>query len=328
MSHGEETTELEMTIQMRLLVSLFLFSQCISSVHAEEEVDAGPVIGLDDAFAIQGDVVLSQGELDAEFSKIPAEHRLAFIRNGERVNQLVGTMLRYKIVAADAKAAGFDDDVLVKARMQTAAEKELAEAWIVKVMEEAPAADYEALAHEFYLANPDAFMTPEFVDVTHILIGNEERSRDDAMALADSLHARLIENPEQFDDFVEEYSEDPSKGMNKGSFHSMQRGEMVKPFEDASFAMEVEGEISEPVETNYGFHIIRFNKRYPPRVMKYEDVKADAMAMARKRYLEEYRTRYIRKLIEDPIELPEGAVEAMAKRHFGENLELAPDYQE
>jgi parvulin-like peptidyl-prolyl isomerase len=131
-----------------------------------------------------------------------------------------------------------------------------------------------------------------------------------------------------FDDYVEEYSEDPSKGMNRGSFHSMQRGEMVKPFEDASFAMEVEGEISEPVETNYGFHIIRFNKRYPPRVKKYEDVKADAMTMARKRYLEDYRTRYIRKLIEDPIELPEGAVEAMAKRHFGENLELAPKYQE
>ena len=105
-----------MTIQMRLLVSLVVFSQCMSSVHADEETDASPAIGLNDAFAIQGDVVLTQAELDAEFSKIPAEHRLAFIRNGERVNQLVGTMLRYKIVAADARAAGFDDDVLVKAR--------------------------------------------------------------------------------------------------------------------------------------------------------------------------------------------------------------------
>jgi peptidyl-prolyl cis-trans isomerase C len=328
MSRGEEITELDMTNKMRLLASLVFVSLFISSAHADEETDASPAIGLNDAFAIQGDVVITQAELDAEFSKIPAEHRLAYIRNGERVNQLVGTMLRYKIVAADARAAGFDEDILVKARMQTAAEKELAEAWIVKVMEDAPAADYEALANEFYLANPDAFMTPEFVDVTHILIGNEDRSREEAMALADSLHDQLIENPALFDDYVEEYSDDPSKGMNQGSFHSMQRGEMIKPFEDASFAMEVEGEISEPVETNYGFHIIRFNKRFPPRVKKYEDVKADAMTMARKKYLEEYRTRYIRRLIEDPIELPEGAVEAMAKRHFGENLELAPKYQE
>jgi parvulin-like peptidyl-prolyl isomerase len=212
--------------------------------------------------------------------------------------------------------------------MQMAGEKELAEAWIVQVMENAPEADYEALAHEFYLANPDGFMTPEFVDVTHILISAESRSREEAMALADSLRAQLIEDPALFDDFVDEYSEDPSKGMNQGNFPSMQRGEMVKPFEDASFAMETEGEISEPVETAYGYHIIRFNKRYPPRLKKYEDVKADAMTMARKGYLEDYRTRYIRKLVDAPIELPDGAVEAMAKRHFGENLELAPAYQE
>jgi len=315
-----------MTNSTRLLFCLIFATQFVSSVQADEVADSSPAIGLEEPFAIQGDVVLKQAELDAEFSKIREDHRLAFIRSGERVDQLVGTLLRYKAVAADARAAGFDEELLVKTRMELAAEKELAEAWIVQVMLDAPPADYEALAHEYYLANPDAFMTPEFVDVTHILIGSESRSREEAMALADSLHEQLVENPALFDGFVEEYSEDPSKGMNKGNFPSMQRGEMVKPFEDASFAMETEGEISEPVETAYGFHIIRFNKRYPPRQRKYEDVKADAMAIARKNYLEEYRTRYIRKLVEDPIEIPEGAVEDMAKRHFGENLELAPDY--
>lgn len=317
-----------MTIQRRLIVTLFFLFMLVPLTQAEEQSEVDSPVGPDDAFAIQGDVVLTHAELDAEFGKIPPEYRLPFIRDGERVNQLVGNLLRLKLVAADAKAVGFEQTPEAMVLMSQAAEKALAEAWMLQVMDDAPEADYDALAHEWYLAHPDRFQTPEFVDVTHILIGMSSRTRQEAMTLADTLRAQLIEDPSLFDDYVAEYSEDPSKAANQGTFPSMQRGEMVKPFEDAAFALQTEGELSEPIETNYGFHIIRFNKRYPPRLKKYEDVKADAMSDARKNYLEEYRSRYIRQLIEEPIELPDGAVEAMAKRHFGENLELAPDYQE
>ena len=317
-----------MTIQFRLFLSALFAFQVFSSLQAQETEPSSAIQQGDDIFATQGDAVLTHAELDAQFSKIPAEHRLAYIRSADRVDQTIGNLLRYKLAAADARAANFDQDPVIQARMALAAERELAEAWIVQIMEDAPEADYQALAHEFYLAHPDGFQTPEFVDVTHILISSETRSREEALELATSLREQLVADPALFDVFVEEYSEDPSKGRNQGNFPSMQRGEMVKPFEDAAFAMEVEGEISEPVETNYGYHLIRFNKRYPPRLKKYEDVQAEAMEMARRNYLEEYRSRYIRKLLENPIELQPGAVEAMVKRYFGENLELAPDYQD
>ena len=317
-----------MTNPIRLIASCLLAAQFFITIDAQEISEAKTTPGPDDAFAIQGDAVLTHAELDAEFSKIPDKYRLGYIRNGERVNQMVGTLLRFKLVANDAKQAGFDQDPHARALMALAADRALAEAWILKVLDDAPDADYEALAHEFYLANPDGFMTDEYVDVTHILISSEVRGRAESMALADSLRGQLIEDPSLFGTFVEEYSDDPSKGMNQGNFPSMKRGEMVKPFEDASFAMQNAGDISEPVETAYGFHIIRFNKRYEPRIKKYEDVKADAMSLARQKYLEGYRLRYINKLIESPIELPPGAVEAMARRFFGENLELAPDFQE
>lgn len=317
-----------MKIQIRMVFGLLLLSQLHQPLYADETTQSGPSVGPNDPFAIQGDVVLTHAELDSQFNKIPAEHRLSYIRNGERVNQMIGGLLRYKLVAADAMAADFQNDPEIQARMALAAERELAEAWIMQVIENAPEADYEALAHEFYLAHPDGFQTPEFVDVTHILISSESRSREEAMTLADSLRKQLVEDPALFDEYVMEYSEDPSKGSNAGNFPSMQRDQMVKPFEDAAFAMQEEGEISEPVETAYGYHIIRFNKRYEPRLKKYEDVKADAMTAARQNYLEEYRARYIRKLLENPIELQEGAVEAMARRYFGENLQLAPDFQQ
>ncbi|MCH7507218.1 MAG: hypothetical protein IID60_07950, partial [Proteobacteria bacterium] len=60
----------------------------------------------------------------------------------------------------------------------------------------------------------------------------------------------------------------------------------------------------------------------------FEEVKAQAMTQAREKHVEAYRSRYLKKLLVDPIELPPGAVEAMAKRYFGEDLELAPVFEE
>ena len=52
------------------------------------------------------------------------------------------------------------------------------------------------------------------------------------------------------------------------------------------------------------------------------------MQQAREKYLKDYSARYLRQTLSDDIVLPEGAVEEMAKRYFGDNLELAPDFSE
>ncbi len=313
---------------IRLGIGLGILGLVLLPLHADEAPGEGPADDSQEVFAIQGDAVLTQDEIDAAFTKIPAEYRLPFIRNGERVNRMVGDLLRVKLVAADAIAAHFDDDPSVKIRMSMAAEKELAEAWTAKVKADAPEADYAALAYEHYLANPDEFMTESRVDVSHILVNSEDRSSEEALSLASSLRAQLLEDPSRFTEMVMEFSDDPSKASNKGRFASMKRGQMVKPFEEASFALENIGDISEPVETAYGYHIIRLNGKIPSTPLPFEEIKADAMTQAREKHLAAYRSRYLRKLLSAPIELPEGAVEAMVKRHFGEELELAPVFEE
>jgi len=82
------------------------------------------------------------------------------------------------------------------------------------------------------------------------------------------------------------------------------------------------------VQTEYGFHIIRLNGRSGGQLPDYEAVRDEAVARARERYLNNYREMYLRKVLSDPVVIPEGAVEIMAKRHFGEDLELAPDYRQ
>ena len=302
--------------------ALVVGSEPTGSVGGEPAENA---IDVSEIFAFQGDVVLTQQELDAAFSAIPETQRLAFIRDGAKVDQLVKALLRRKAVAADAERAEFQKDPLVADRVHLAAQKELAEAWLEHVVATAPEADFKALAREDYLVNPDRYRTPETVDVSHILVSTEERSDDEAKRLATSLHTWLEQDPSRFDELVEEYSDDPESAGTGGRYPEVRRGQTVPMFERAAFGLQEGGAISEPVKTQYGYHIIRLNGRSGGDIPPFEDIEQQAVERARLEYLESYRARYMQSLQSEPIVIPEGAVEIMAKRHFGEDLELAPD---
>jgi peptidyl-prolyl cis-trans isomerase C len=280
----------------------------------------------DDVFARQGDVVVTHAELDAAFARIPLIYRMNFIRNGEKVDQLVRSLINNKLIGAAAAQDGFDQDPIVVNRMKLTAEKELADAWLDHVVEKAPQADYEALAQENYLANPENFQTPEMVDVSHILISSETRPEEDALEEATRLRNELMQDPGLFDEYVMTYSEDPARVNNNGRYSQMTRGQMVQPFEEMAFSMTVPGSISELVETSYGFHILRLNAQIPPATIPFEQVKAQLVEEARNEYLSKYKKRYIDTTTAGAIVVDPEDIEAMAKRHFGENLELAPGY--
>lgn len=322
---------MRLPISTKVCLSLVLIinALCLTEVVADEsdqpvpgEVDPAEVM------AYKGDAVLSQLAIDAAFSRIPEKDRLRFIRDGARVDQLINSLLQRKVISSEARKAGFDQDPMIKERMTLAAQKELAEAWLQQVMKDAPGVDYETLAYEDYLANPDVYRTEEIVDISHILIGTEERSLEQAEQLARELKVQLDKDPGGFDALVKEYSDDPSKSFNHGKFPNMRRGQMVASFERAAYAMDHEGQISEPVRTEYGYHIIRLNGRHGNTVPEYDKVKSAAIERVKQIHLEEYKQDYLRKMLNDPIVIPDGAVEIMAKRHFGENLELAPVFEE
>ncbi len=311
-------------LQISYLVLLVLFS---SPLFAQEAAKPDELGLSQQAFAIQGEVILTEAELDAAIGRIPVDYRLQYIRSGDRVDQLVTNLLRNKVIAQAAKQEGFEQDPVVQGRMALAAEKELAEAWIQRVLEQTPVGDYETLAHEHYLANPERYMAPPMLDVTHILVSSGKRSADEALQLAEDLRARSLADPSVFDSLVMEYSDDPSKNANRGRFPNMSKGQMVAQFEAAAFALETPGQISEPVQTGYGYHLIRLNARRDEAVRPFEEVKPIIVENVRKQYLEEYRVTYIKSLLTEPIEVKEDAVESMVKRYYGDNLELAPDVQ-
>lgn len=272
----------------------------------------------DDVFAKRGKGVVTNEAFDAKVARIPDEHRLGVIRGESRLRDIVTAMLRNAQLAADAREAGFQDDPLVQARMRLAADEELASAWLDHYVDQAGDADYQALAREYYMVNKDKFTTQPTIDVTHILIGAEERTPQEALAIARDLYERLQADPAQFDTFVAEYSDDPSAVGNHGQFTSVKRGDMVEPFERVAFNLEA-GEISEPVKTQFGYHLIRLDNDNPPSLQSFEDVREALEERMRKQHRDRVRNDYLTSLHSLPVELTEEDLEAMVIRHFGED---------
>ena len=90
------------------------------------------------------------------------------------------------------------------------------------------------------------------ITASHILIGIENKTEEEALIEINNILDRLTS--ENFAEIAKEYSEGPS-GVNGGTLGEFTKGQMVKPFEDVAFALEV-GEISEPVLTQFGYHLI------------------------------------------------------------------------
>lgn len=98
------------------------------------------------------------------------------------------------------------------------------------------------------------------VRVSHILIKATDDRRDDASATAkeriDEIYKRLKEG-ESFDDLVKGYSEDKATANKGGQLPWFGTGRLTPEFEDAAFSLENNGDFSAPVQTSYGWHIIR-----------------------------------------------------------------------
>lgn len=113
-----------------------------------------------------------------------------------------------------------------------------------------------------YDENQKRFAVKEARQASHILItpdaGGGADAKKKAKARADELYAQLKKNPKDFAELAKKFSQDPGSATKGGDLGFFERGAMVKPFDDAVFAMKA-GEISAPVESEFGYHIIRLS---------------------------------------------------------------------
>ena len=122
----------------------------------------------------------------------------------------------------------------------------------------------DAELEQYYVDNMDQFKIPEYVQASHILVNT---SRD-----AGSIRGKVLSGVD-FAELAGKHSTCPSSA-NGGDLGWFARGQMVKPFEDAAFALDV-GEISGVIETQFGFHVIKLTNRSAESTRTFDEVKPE-----------------------------------------------------
>jgi peptidyl-prolyl cis-trans isomerase C len=123
---------------------------------------------------------------------------------------------------------------------------------------------------DYYEANQHEFQQPESAHISHILI-KPESEVDRAVVISKLLEIKdKIKQGADFAEMAAIYSQCPTGKESGGDFGVIQRGTLVPAFDNATFSMET-GEISEPIETQFGFHIIYKKAHFPPHTLSLEE---------------------------------------------------------
>ncbi len=146
----------------------------------------------------------------------------------------------------------------------------------------------------YYAENASRYTAAEERRASHILIKADKdmaaADRQKAKAKADALLEQVRKSPGQFAELAKKNSDDPGSAERGGDLDFFSRGAMVKPFDDAVFAMKP-GEISNVVESEFGYHIIQLTGQRGGEKKSFDAVRAEIEAevkkqLAQKRYAE------------------------------------------
>jgi peptidyl-prolyl cis-trans isomerase C len=162
--------------------------------------------------------------------------------------------------------------------------------------------DWDGLAKEQYLARPENFKSSDKIRARHILLPTEGRRLVDVMIEADSVRSRALSG-EDFAVLADSYTEpdSPKVGGDLGYFT---RGQMVRPFEEAAFELEV-GDISDLVITQFGVHLIKVTDKAPGQLLSFEEVRDRMIKQLKVTVANEAREGILREVRSRVFELQE-----------------------
>jgi len=295
-------------INKAVLVSLALGATIVFavSVWAKSEKKADEIAALVNGQPIAASAV--QGEIKGvvarfqEQGRKPSEAEMASLRE-----TVLDKMIKLELLSQESKKAGvvvssteienelkkykkgFADDKafakalgeagIIEAFLRKQIGKNLGIQKFIDTRFKAKAQVTEQEAKDFYNNNQDKISQPEMAHARHILIAAKET---EPKADKDRKRAKLVQIQKQlkggadFAELAKQSSDCPSKEKG-GDLGFFPRGQMVKPFADAVFKMKP-GEISDIVETEFGYHLIKLEEKKPAKTVSFDEAKAKITA--------------------------------------------------
>lgn len=254
-------------------------------------------LAADDPALVQGEqisVTAADIEADARL-RIPVEARQGLLSRPQSVEQIASNLYIYRVWGAQAQAKGLDQEPEVAAALRLVRDKVLADAWTARMARQNALADDVALdmARTAYRAKPERYKQPEQVHARHILIQGDT---PEARAQAEKLLADL-KGGADFAQLAKEHSADKSNGPKGGDLGFFGKGRMVPEFEEAAFALQKKGDLSEVVQTQFGYHLIQLEDRRPESIRPFEEVRDALVAEVRATVVNDARVADAQKVL-------------------------------
>lgn len=178
----------------------------------------------------------------------------------EGKKRLVQELVNQELFYLDAVEKKLDQDEEFKSQLEKFKTDLLKQYSIGMLLKDIKVTEDEVLS--FYKQNEKQFKSDESVKASHILVETEEKAKNILSEIKSGL---------SFEDAARKYSSCPSNQQG-GDLGYFTRGRMVPEFEDAAFALD-KGQISEPVKTMYGYHLIKLTEKKQEQVKSYDEVK-------------------------------------------------------
>ncbi len=145
--------------------------------------------------------------------------------------------------------------------------------------------------NDIYNENKESFVTQEMIKASHILIKGDD---DDECLRQIEKISKEISSPDEFLTKAQEFSDCPSC-CTYGDLGYFSRGKMVKAFDDVAFKLDI-NEISQPVKTQFGYHLIMVTDRKESKIAEFEEVKEALVQRLKQIDCELQMIRHIKKL--------------------------------
>jgi peptidyl-prolyl cis-trans isomerase C len=203
---------------------------------------------------------ITTGDFGRELKNLP-EYLKAMADTPQGRKEMLDTMVIRELILQQAAKDGLDKGPEIEEKLQDLKKRLIVESFLKKKVEvESKVSDEDM--KKFYEQNKDKFKSGEQIKASHILVKTEKEARD--------ILAQLKAGG-KFEELAKKSSVDSSsaKGGDLGWFG---KGSMVPAFEKAALALK-EGQISDVVKSDFGFHIIKLTGKRPAGIRPFEEVK-------------------------------------------------------
>jgi len=238
---------------------VFFFTLTSHALPAAPKEQPAPDISSPEVLAQIGKKVVTKADFEARIAALPPEYQNRMKTDAQKKEFLEG-FVQAQLLAMEARAQKIDKRKALQTRIEDMTTSILAQEYARQILDKVPKTT-DAQIKAQYEKNKSTYLTPAMVSAQHILVKVDAAAKPEdakaAQAKAEGIKKEL-DGGADFGKLAEKYSDDPGSKGRGGDLGFFAKDRMVPEFSQAAFTMK-KGEISRPVKTNFGYHLIKVN---------------------------------------------------------------------